>query len=277
MARPSYWKGYLKLSLVTCPVRMTPATTGSERLRFNTLNRETGNRIRSRYVDSVTGEPVADDAQVMGYEVGKDQYVLLEDDELDAAALDSVHTIDIDAFVEMKSVDRIWLDTPHYLVPGDEVGLEAFAVIRDAMAAKRVGGLSRLVMARREHRILVEPRDRGLIVWTLRYRNQVRPAADYFEHADTAISDRGLALAHELIAEKTRAWGADLVADRVQDNLKKLIASKKKGRGRKAAEKPALPEGGAKVISIMDALRRSIDEATRDETRSGGGGRTKRK
>ncbi len=264
MAGPAYWKGYLKLSLVTCPVRMMPATSGSERIRFHTLNRDTGNRVRSRYVDSVSGDVVDDTDQVMGYAIGKDDYVLLEDEELDAVALESVHTIDIDTFVEMKSVDRIWLDTPHYLVASDEVGLEAFAVIRDAMARADVGGLSRLVLARREHRILVEPRGRGLLVWTLRYRDQVRPADDYLDEDEAEVSERGLKLARDLIEEKTRAWGDDLVEDRVQDNLKKLIAAKKKGRGRKPG-KAEPPAGGAKVISIMDALRRSIDEATREE------------
>jgi DNA end-binding protein Ku len=272
MARPAYWNGYLKLSLVTCPVQMTPATTGAERIRFHTVNRKTGNRVRSRYVDVETGEPVEDDEQVMGYEVGDGEHVLLEDEELDAVALESVHTIDIDAFVDRGGVDRIWLDKAHYLLPADEVGEEAFAVIREAMRAADVAGLSKLVLGRREHRVMLEARGKGILLWTLRYRDQVRDAAVSFDFEAPAPSRRGLELAGALIEERTRDWGPDLVEDRVQANLETLIAAKARDGSKPAARRKDGPEPteGAKVISIMDALKRSLAEA------GGKGGRKKR-
>ena len=130
--RPS-WHGYLKLSLVTCPVAMLPATSEAEKVRFHTLNRVTGNRVHARYVDAETGKPVGDEDQVKGYEREDGEYVMLEDEELDAVALESTRTIDIDCFVPADSIGWIWYDTPHYLVPDDKVGEEAFSVIREAM------------------------------------------------------------------------------------------------------------------------------------------------
>ncbi|TIT61569.1 MAG: Ku protein, partial [Mesorhizobium sp.] len=148
MAPRPFWKGYLKLSLVTCPVAMTPATTESEKVRFHTLNRKSGHRVVSQYVDAVNGKPVAEDDEVKGYQRGEDEYVLLEDDEIDAVALESTRTIDIDMFVDADSIGWIWYDKPHYLTPDDPVGEEAFSVIRDAMQSTGKVGISRLVMYR---------------------------------------------------------------------------------------------------------------------------------
>jgi DNA end-binding protein Ku len=155
MAPRSFWKGYLKLSLVTCPVAMTPATSETEKVRFRTLNRATGNRVVSRYVDGETGKPVDEDDEVKGYERGENEYVMLEDDELDSVALDSTRTIDIEMFVPRESIEWIWYDTPHYLTPNDPVGEEAFAVIREAMAATGTVGISRLVLYRRERAVML--------------------------------------------------------------------------------------------------------------------------
>src|ERR1700754_1814078 len=146
----SFWKGYLKLSLVTCPVTMMPATTDSERVRFHTLNRKTGNRINSQYVDAETGRVVDDDDTVKGYENGPDEFVMLEDEELDEVALESTRTIDIETFVPADSIEWIWYDQPHYLMPDDAVAEEAFSVIRDAMTATGTVAISRLVLYRRE-------------------------------------------------------------------------------------------------------------------------------
>src|ERR1700684_2577917 len=144
MAPRPFWKGYLKLSLVTCPVAMTPATTDNEKVRFHTLNRKTGNRVVSQYVDAVTGKPVDEDDEVKGYPRGEDDYVLLEDDELEAVGLESTRTIDIDMFVPADSIEWVWYDKPHYLTPDDEVGEEAYSVIRDAMGSTGMVGISRL-------------------------------------------------------------------------------------------------------------------------------------
>ena len=169
-----FWKGYLKLSLVTCPVAMTPATTEKAKVRFHVLNRKTGNRVVSRYVDSVDGAPVEEDDLVKGYAKAEDEFVLMEDEELESVALESARTIDIERFAPADSVDAIWFDRAHYLTPDDQVGEEAFAVIRDAMKAAAVAGLSRLVLYRRERPVMLKPRDKGIVVWTLHYDDEVR-------------------------------------------------------------------------------------------------------
>ncbi|NKQ83623.1 non-homologous end joining protein Ku, partial [Rhizobium ruizarguesonis] len=184
MAPKYYWKGYLKLSLVTCPVAMTPATSESEKVRFHTLNKETGNRVVSRYIDSITGKPVKDENEAKGYARGENDYVILTEDDLDAVALDTVKTIDIDKFVPADSIEWIYLEKPHYLMPDDAVGNEAFAVIRDAMKADKVFGVSKLVMGRRERAVVLEPRGEGIVLWTLRFGDEVRPEENYFEEID---------------------------------------------------------------------------------------------
>ena len=261
MAPRSFWKGYLKLSLVTCPVSMTPATTDNEKVKFHTVNRKTGNRVQSQYVDSVTGKPVKDKDEVKGYPVGEDQYVMLEEDELEAVALESTRTIDIESFVPRESIGWIWLDKPHYLTPDDKVGEEAFAVIRDAMKATGKAAISKVVLYRRERAVMLEPRGKGIILWTLRYGDEVRESEAYFENADDEKPDsKMMALVKKLIGERTKDWSADLVEDPVQENLKKIIAAKNKktpAKPKKSAGEPK--ETPNNVVSIMDALKRSLD------------------
>lgn len=259
MAPRSFWKGYLKLSLVTCPVAMTPATTEGEKVRFHILNRKTGNRVVSQYVDAVTGAPIGEDDAVKGYPRGEDDYVLLEDEELDALSLESTRTIDIDAFAPATSVDWIWYEKPHYLTPDDPIGVEAFSVIRDAMKSTGTVGLSRLVMYRRERAVMVEPRDKGLVLWTLRFADEVRDPKDYVEkiRAETPNA-KALTLISKLIEERKSHWDPAMVQDSVQAKLLDIVSEKKKehrpARGKKHA--PAAPSN---VVNIMDALRKSID------------------
>lgn len=259
MASRAFWKGWLKLSLVTCRVSMTPATTEREKIRFHTLNRATGNRIVSRYVDEATGKPVRAEDEGRGYPSGEDSFVLIEDEDLDAIALDSVRTIDIATFVPRDSVSWIYLDKPHYLVPDDDVGAEAFAVIREAMAKTGTAALSRLVLYRREHAVMLEPRGKGFVLWTLRYADEVRSfegAPQPADKPDTAA----LALVRKLIDAETRPWSPDLVRDPVQEGLADLIASRTRRRPRpkpKAAPEPP----GDNVVNIMDALRKSLGAA----------------
>jgi DNA end-binding protein Ku len=265
MAPRPFWQGYLKLSLVTCPVAMTPATTGSEKVRFHILNEKTGNRVVSRYVDATTGKPVDSDEQVKGYQVTDDKHVVVEDEELEAVALESTRTIDIDRFVPADTVEPIWLDKAHYLTPADEVGEEAFAVIRQAMTVTKTAGLARLVLYRRERGVLLVPRDRGIVLWTLRYADEVRDPDTYFAGIKgTEIKKDALALAEDVIEKRTRDWSPKLANDQVQDALLKTIADKRKKKPARSA-KPAgkAPEEGAKVINIMDALKRSLEEGKR--------------
>jgi DNA end-binding protein Ku len=257
MAPRPFWKGYLKLSLVTCRVAMAPATTASERVHFHTLNRATGNRVESRYVDAVTGKPIDDDDEVRGYESGPDSYVMLEDDELAAVALESTRTIDIGSFVPQASVGWVWYDRPHYLTPDDKVGAEAFAVIRDAMAATGMAGMARLVLYRRERPVMLVPRDTGIVVWTLHYADEVRSPSSGPKPANGTKADAAtLPLMKRLIKERTRTWDASMLRDPVQDRLREIIAAKRKGkRPAKARSQPAAPDN---VVNIMDALKRSI-------------------
>jgi DNA end-binding protein Ku len=271
MAVKAFWKGYLKLSLVTCPVAMTPATSESEKVRFHTLNRETGNRIISEYVDSVTGKPVESEDEVKGYERGENDHVMLEDEELDAVALETTHTIDIEMFCPRDSVGWIWYDKPHYLVPNDKVGEEAFTVIREAMAATDMVGISRVVLYRRERAVLLEPRDKGIVLWTLRYGDEVRDPAEYFGGLKQDNQDPKLMkLVFSLIEERTKPWSADMVDDPVQARLLEIIKSKKKKGTKKVAKPKAEPpvETG-NVINIMDALRKSIASSSKGKSKSG--------
>ena len=258
MASRPFWKGYLKLSLVTCSVAMTPATTENEKVRFHTLNRKTGNRVVSRYVDAVTGKPVEQDDEVKGYPRGEDDYVLLEDDELEAVGLESTRTIDIDMFAPADSIEWVWYDKPHYLTPDDPVGVEAFCVIRDAMQSTGLVGISRLVMYRRERAVMLEPRDKGIVLWTLRYGDEVRNPEDYFgKIGDGKVEPKLMPLVRRLIEERTKPWDAKMVDDPVQDRLLDIIAAKKKGKkpATTAQPEPATP---GNVVNIMDALRKSL-------------------
>ncbi|MFD1326714.1 non-homologous end joining protein Ku [Mycoplana ramosa] len=258
MAVRPYWKGYLKLSLVTCPVAMSPATSESEKVRFHTINRETHNRVVSHYVDSVTGKEVADEDEVKGFDRGG-EYVLLEDEELQSVNLESVRTIEISTFVPRESIDWIWLDKAHYLVPDDKVGEEAFAVIRDAMAAEDVVGISRLVIGRREHAIMLEPRGNGIIVWTLHYGDEVRGEDEYFDRIKADAAPELLGVAQEVIQRQTKHWSPSFVKDPMQENLLKIIAAKKKGL-KKVAKPIELPAAAkSNVVDLMAALKKSLE------------------
>jgi len=254
------WKGILKLSLVTCPVTMHAAVSPSERVRFHTLNRATGNRVRARDVDSGTGKPVEEEDERFGYERGDGSFVTFDDEELEAVALDSVRTIDVERFVPADSVGWIWYDAPHFLVPDGEVGEEAYAVIREAMAATRTHGIARLVLHRRERAVMLAPRGQGMMLWTLRYGDEVRRADAYFRGAGAKVEAPARKMVEALIAQRTGPWDPSHVSDPVQARLKQIIAAKsrKPGRAKAAAEPPAAVEPPSNVINIMDALKRSL-------------------
>jgi len=253
-----FWRGYLKLSLVTCPVAMAPATSENEKVRFRTLNRKTGHPVVSRYVDAETGKPVAEDNAVKGYARGEGDYVVLEDDEIAAVALESARTIDVETFVAADSLDWIWYDKPHYLTPDGSVGEEAFRVIRDAMKAADCVGISRLVLYRRERAVMLAPRDRGMILWTLRYGDEVRALDDLHIPSNKSIDAELETLVGKLIASRRRSWSPDMVDDPVQDRLLGDIAAKEKGRKRATKRKPEPAPVTGNVISIVDALRKSL-------------------
>ncbi|MBV9287610.1 MAG: Ku protein, partial [Hyphomicrobiales bacterium] len=257
-SRP-FWKGYLKLSLVTCPVALTPATSEAGKVRFHTLNRRTGHRVVSRYVDAESGKPVAEDDEARGYARDETHVVVLEDDELEAVRLESVRAIDIERFVPADSLDWMWYETPYYLTPDDPVGVEAYCVIRDAMRSTGTVGVSRLVLHRRERAVLLKPRGQGIELWTLRYGEETRSPRDVFDGLEDVEPDPALVdLVLRLIAQRKRRWSPDLARDPVQERLLDIIREKKAGapaRPRAAAEPQRTPSN---VINIMEALRRSI-------------------
>ncbi len=263
MAPRSFWKGYLKLSLVTCAVSMTPAISEREKVRFHTINSDTGRRVRSRYVDAETGKPVNDEDEVKGYETEEGHYVTLEEEEIEAVGLESTRTIDIEKFVPADSIGWMWYDKPHYLMPDDEVAQEAFSVIRDAMATTKTIGISRLVLYRRERAVMLEPRDKGIVLWTLRYGDEVRDPQEFFADIPADKADpKLLPLVEKLIGDLTKPWDPSMVKDPVQEQLLEIIESKRKKTGKRAAakSKKETPETPTNVVSIMDALRKSLAE-----------------
>lgn len=262
MAVRPYWKGYLKLSLVTCPVQMMPATSDSDKVRFHTLNRRTQNRVMSRFVDAVTGKEVKEEDEIKGYQRGEDEYVMLDDEELETVALDSTKTIDISTFTPRDSIEWIWLDSPYYLSPNEPVGEEAFSVIRDAMKAQKMVGISRLVISRRERAVMLEPRGKGIVLWTLRYGDEVRDEGSYFATAsDAKAGSEMMPLVQRLIKKLTKDWDPKMVADPVQERLVEIIAAKKRSMKKplKAKSGPAASRATPNnVVSIMDALKKSV-------------------
>lgn len=256
MAPRANWKGYLKLSLVSCGVALFPATTRSSRIRFNVINRETGNRVKYQVVDAETGEEVPDEDRVKGYKLDNDSYVQVEDEDFDKVALESTHTIDIESFVNRDEVDALYLDESFFLVPNDKVGVEAFAVIREAMKDKGMVGLARVVLYRREQVLMLEPRGKGIVATAIRFANEVRDPEEYFEDVpDVKVSDDMLKLAEHILDTKKAEFDPTQFEDHYETALAELIAAKQAGRKPQAAP-TAQPSN---VINLMDALRRSVN------------------
>jgi DNA end-binding protein Ku len=254
MAPRANWKGFLKLSLVSCSIGLVQATSSRERIRFNLINRETGNRVRYRQIDAETGEDVPEEDRVKGYKTADGSYVLLESEELDEVALESTHTIAIESFVPRKEIDEIYLDTPYYLFPNDEVGVEAFAVIRDAMRATSLVGLARVVLHNHEHVLMLEPLDKGIKATALRYQEEIRDAKEYFSDIETVkVPKDMLELAEHILKTKRGHFDPSKFSDRYEDALKALIKAKQAGK-----PAPAAPERPSNVINLMDALRQSL-------------------
>ena len=255
MAPRPNWKGYLKLSLVSCSVALYSATSTSQRVRFNIINRNTGNRVHNQVVDAETEEPVEQEDRVKGYQIKKGQYVLVEEEEFDEVALESTHTIDIESFVPRKEVDEIYLDESYYIAPNNKVAYEAFSVIRDAMKKEDLVGLARVVLYRRERILMLHPRGDGLMASALRYNSEVRDEKDYFSDIpDVKVPADMLDLAIHILKSKKSHFDPDKFEDRYEDALVKLIKAKQAGK-----PVPKAPETKpSNVINLMDALKRSV-------------------
>lgn len=251
----AYWKGTLKLSLVSCPVALYPASSTSERTRFHLINKETGNRLRQQMVDSGTGEVVDKENKGRGYEIAKGEYVPIEPEELEAIQLESNHTLDIDSFVPRKEIDQRYLDSPYYLAPDGKSGLDAFAVIRDAMKDQDRVALARVVLGNRERMVAIEPLDKGLLVTTLRYASEVRDEQDYFDDIKTPkISKDMVELASHILNKMAAHFDPTKFEDEYENALKDLVQQKAAGKTIKAPE----PAERGNVINLMDALRQSL-------------------
>jgi DNA end-binding protein Ku len=258
MAPPRpYWKGYLKLSLVSCPVSVYTATSSSERVAFRQINKKTGNRLKQQLIDEETGDVVQASDKGRGFEVAKGAYVAIDDEELDSISIESNHAIDIDAFVPRAQIDERYLDGNYYLIPNDRIGQDAFAVIREAMRGKDMVAMGRIVLAKRERVIMLQPWGKGVLGTTLRYAYEVRDPALYFDELpDIAIPKDMLQLAEHILDTKTTDFDPESFQDRYEEAVVELIQSKRAGMPQPAAK--SAPSGGENVINLMDALRRSL-------------------
>jgi len=256
MAPRAYWKGYLKLSLVSCPIAIFPATSEREKISFHQLNKKTGHRIRYQKVDADSGAEVPADQIVKGYEVSKGEYIELEPEELEAVAIESKRMIEIDTFVPRDEIDDLYLNNPYYVVPDGEVGQQAFAVIREAIRKEAMVALGKVVFTSREHVILLEPRGKGLVGVTLRFPYEVRKEEDYFDDVtDEKVPKDMLELATHIVETKKSHFQPEKFDDRYEEALKDLLDKKQHG---KKIERPT-ERAPAKVINLMDALRRSVE------------------
>ena len=255
MAPRPYWKGYLKLSLVSCPIALFPATSEREKISFHQINKETGNRIRYKKIDAETGDEVDNENIVKGYEIAKGEYIELEPDELEAVAIESKHVIDIDEFVPRAEIDELYLRDPYYIVPDGDVGQQAFAVIREAIRKEGMVAVGKVVFTSREHVIALEARGKGMVGLTLRYPYEVRNEADYFDAIeDGKIPKDMIDLAIHIVETKTGHFKPTEFKDEYEDALKDLLRRKQRG------EKIERPKERAptNVINLMDALRQSV-------------------
>ena len=256
MAPRAYWKGSLKLSLVSCPVALYPASTSVEKTRFHMINKETGNRLKQQMVDAETGDVVESDQKGRGYELKKGEYVEVEKEELEAVQIESNHTIDIDSFVPSDEIDKRYLDNPYYIVPDGKAGIDAFAVIRDAMKDQGRVALARIVLTSREHVIAIEPLGKGLVGTTLRYPYELRDEGDYFDGIKSPkISKDMVELASHILDTKAAHFDPSKFKDEYENALKALVRRKASGKAIKVAEREKRPDN---VINLMDALKASL-------------------
>jgi DNA end-binding protein Ku len=254
MASRAYWKGYLKVSLVSCPIQLFPAISEREKIKLHQINRNTGNRIRYCKLDAMTGEPVTDEDIVKGYEVSKNHYVEISDDELESVVIGSTHTIKTDQFVARSEIDELYWNIPYYIAPEGKVGQQAFAVIREAIKKDGMVALGHVVFTTREHVIAIAPRGKGMLGITLRYPCEIREEADCFsEILDERVPKDMLDLAVHIVETKTEHFEPEKFVDQYEDALKELI--NKKQRGEKI-EKPK-ERSREQEINLMDALRQS--------------------
>src|SRR4051812_1692396 len=231
MAPRANWKGYLRLSLVSCPIALYPATSEREKISFNQINSKTGNRIKMTRVDAETGEPVEYSDLVKGFEVGKGEYIQITDEELEAVAIESTRTIEIDEFVPKQEIDQLYNDRPYFIAPEGKVGSDAFAVIRQIIESMKMVALGRVVLTSREHVIALEPRGKGLMGTLLRYPYEVRDPKEFFgDIPDVHVTKDMLDLARHIVQTKSGHFEPEKFDDRYESALKELLERKQSGQ-----------------------------------------------
>ena len=226
-------------------------------MSFRTLNRQTGNAVRRQYMDSASGKPVNEKSEVRGYEVEKDEFLIIEDEDIEAVQIESSHTLSLDSFVEKADVDPVYIEKPYYLTPADKVSEEAFAVIRQALEDKKMAGLARIVLYQRERPCLVEPFGKDMLLTTLRYGDTVRQAEEAYDGIDKVKPDQDLLeLAIRTIERKKGKFDPSTFEDRYEKAVLDLIKSRKKS-GKKVAVRET-EEKPSNVINLFDALKKSL-------------------
>jgi DNA end-binding protein Ku len=254
----AFWKGYLRLSLVTCPIQLFPAISQSGRTHFHQINVKTGHRLRQQMIDEETGEPVDTEDKGRGYELSKGRYVPIDEEELKAVQVESTRTVDIQGFVARDEIDQRYLDRPYYVAPADKMGAEAFVVIREAMRERDRVALAKIVLAHREHIIALEPLDKGILGTTLRYDYEVRDEDDYFSGLTWPRANKEMVdLASHIITTKETKFDPGKFKDDYETALKKLVRRKAKGETIEAPDESAKPDN---VIDLAEALRRSLGQ-----------------
>jgi DNA end-binding protein Ku len=254
MAPRPFWKGYLRLSLVSCPIQLFPATSEREKVRFHQVNKRTGHRIKYCKLDAQTGEEVDPEDIVMGYEIAKGRYIEVTENELEAVTIEGSHIIEIEQFVRRNDINDLYLNHPYYMTPDGEIGRQAYVVIREAMKKEGMVALGRVILTTREHLIAIEPHGQGLLGITLRYHYEIRKGADYFgDLQDERVPKEMLDLATHIVATRSGHFRPGKFEDRYELALRELI--KRKQRGEKIVKPRERPS--AKVIDLMEALRQT--------------------
>ena len=263
MATRPTWQGYLRLSLVSCPVALYTATSRTSEVRFNMLHESTHNRIKMVPTDPETG-PVDRSEIVRGYEIEKGRYVVVSDEEIKNVRLETTRTLDIERFVDESDIDRLYWNEPYYLVPDGDMAVEAYTVIREAMTKADQVALGRLVMHQRERLMALEPRDNGIVAFSLRNNREVKSAADFFDKIpDLKPNPQMVEIATQIIRQLEGPFDPSLFNDRYEDALRTLVKEKQKGA---TVTAPAEPKR-AEVIDLMEALRRSLGQTGGGERR----------
>src|SRR5438045_6227529 len=259
MAPRAYWKGFLRLSLVTCPVALYPATSDADKISFNQINKKTGHSIKNVKVDAETGEDVPNEEIVKGFKVDTDTYVEVTKDELENVALESTRTIDINEFVPKADIDPRYLIRPYYLRPDGKVGHDAFTVIRETIRSMDMVAIGRVVLTSREHIIDLEPLGKGLMGTLIRYPYEVRDDKEYFDEVqDVKVTMDMLDLAKHIVNQKTADFEPEKFEDHYEEALVELINAKRNGRTIRAKPRPRADN----VVNLMDALKKSIASET---------------